>query len=225
MNILEILGVDVAQPYVIGTFSTAGQGKSTLMASFVKELSEKGKTVSIITDESVKLWVRRLSNLEIIKNLKDENKIYIKKIPYGGNHLDFIKKQKNERPEINCIFLDISIVSRNKQELFELCQFIRDNGMMLFLTSNSKSFPNKSVVVDSYSAIQSMDCAVSITRINPKKLSFFKRLVNFIVKPLGLNPYKVDNKNVRLNVVKNRRGSNDMGFDLSLDFEKINRSL
>jgi hypothetical protein len=28
MNILEILGVDVAQPYVIGTFSTAGQGKA-----------------------------------------------------------------------------------------------------------------------------------------------------------------------------------------------------
>lgn len=88
MGYLKQFGVN--RPSVISVISPAGQGKSSMLAALVKDIIETYSCGLIITDESEKLWFRRLNN--ILPNRDDNSKLVIKNLKYGTPVYDFVKK-------------------------------------------------------------------------------------------------------------------------------------
>jgi hypothetical protein len=217
MKILDLLGVDLTAPSVIGTFSSAAQGKSTLMAYFVKELHENGKTISIISEEPPKTWLTRLKNIECVNG----KSIIYKELPYNLGVLDFIKRQKDAIPDLDCVIVDRPFDLNDRGNLTELCRFIRDNKMMLFVAQNTRRLVDEQPPYIELTKIQNVDLGLSLTRKPITKLPFLKRIVNFITKPFGYIPFK--EKNITLKVVKNRYGRDGHSLDLFLDFKKVNQ--
>ncbi len=217
MKILDLLGVDLTAPSVIGTFSSAAQGKSTLMAYFVKELHENGKTISIISEEPPKTWLTRLKNIECVNG----KSIIYKELPYNLGVLDFIKRQKDAVPDLDCVIVDRPFESNDRGTLTELCHFIRDNKMMLFVAQNTRRLVDEQPPYIELTKIQNVDLGLSLTRKPITKLPFLKRIVNFITKPFAYIPFK--EKNITLKVVKNRYGRDGHSLDLFLDFKKVNQ--
>jgi hypothetical protein len=217
MKILDLMGVDLTAPSVIGTFSTANQGKSTLMTYFVKELHENGKTISIISEEPPKTWLTRLKNIECTKG----NSIIYKQLPYDLGVLDFIKRQKDAIPSLDCVIVDRPFELKDRGSLTELCNFIRENNMMLFVAQSTRRLVDEKPSFDEIKKFYNLDTVLSLTRKPIAKLPFLKRIVNFITKPFGYIPFK--GKNVTLKVLKNRYGRDDHSLDLFLDFKKVNQ--
>jgi hypothetical protein len=217
MKISELLGVDLTQPSIIGTFSSANHGKSTLMAYFVKELHENGKTISIISEEPPKTWLTRLNNIGFTKG----NSIIYKQLPYNLGVLDFIKRQKDAVPDLDCVIVDRPFQLDNRGNLTELCSFIRENNMMLFVAQSTRRLVDEKPSYDEITKFYKLDTVLSLTRKPIAKLPLLKRIVNFITKPFGYIPFK--EKNVTLKVLKNRYGRDGHSLDLFLDFKKVNQ--
>lgn len=217
MKILKMLGVDLTAPSVIGTFSTANQGKSTLMTYFIKELHDKGKTISIITEEPSKMWLRRLTNIGCEKG----QPLIHKQLPYQASVFEFIKKQKDAIPNLDCVIVDQPFGSNDRDEIIELCNFIRENKMMLFVTQNTRKIIGSEVVPIELTKMQNTDLALSLYRKPVSNLVWYKRLANFFAKPFGKTPYA--NPNVTLKVIKNRYGHPHGSLNLFLDYKKINQ--
>jgi hypothetical protein len=217
MKISEIIGVDLTQPSIIGTFSSANQGKSTLMAYFVKELNDMGKTILIISDDVNSVWFSRLENIDCHGGVR------ITHLPWFKNSgvLEEIKKFKIAEPNLDCVIVDKPFESNDRGSLTELCNFIRDNKMMLFVAQNTRRLVDEQPPYIELTKIQNVDLGLSLTRKPITKLPFLKRLVNLITQPFGFTVYK--QKNVTLKVVKNRFGRDSHSMDLFLDFKKVNK--
>jgi hypothetical protein len=217
MKILDLLGVDLTTPSVIGTFSSASQGKSTLMAYFVKELHDNGKTILIISDDVNSVWFSRLENIDC------HGGVGITHLPWfkNGGVLEEIKKAKIAQHNLDCVIVDKPFESNDRGTLTELCHFIRDNKMMLFVAQNTRRLVDEQPPSVELTKIQNIDLGLSLYKKPVTKLPLLKRIVNFITKPFGYTPYK--EKNVTLTVVKNRYGRDGHFLDLFLDFKKVNQ--
>lgn len=219
-KISKILGIDLDNPTIIGTFSKAAQGKSTLMAYLIKELHDLGKHVSIISDDKDSIWVSRLANVGckpsdvklIYKQLSTNNLAEI---------IDFIKRQKEDKPYIDCVVLDLPInFNYDKPRLRELIEFIRTKGMMLFTTNQSGRNSHED---EGYSNMDEIgitsDVILSLNKIKTD-LVWWKRILNVFRPLFGLPKFVASN--VNLSVLKNRRGDKKE-LDFFMDFEKINK--
>lgn len=216
MKISQLLGIDLNSPSVIATFSSAGQGKSTLMAYFVKELHDSGKTISIISEEPNKIWLNRLTNI----GCKQRQPLIHKQLPYQASVFEFIKKQKDAIPDLNCVIVDRLFESNDRDTITNLCNFIRENKMMLFVAQNTRKMIGNETPSTELTKIQNIDLGLSLYRKPVTKLAWYKRLINFFAKPFGKTPYV--NPNVTLKVVKNRYGKDGHSLDIFLDFKKVN---
>lgn len=216
MKVLNLLGVDLNAPSVIATFSSAAQGKSTLMAYFVKELNENGKTILIISDDVHRVWFTR------IKNMGCNGGVAITHLPWFKNSgvLEEIKRAKNARPDLNCVILDRPFESNDRHTITELCSFIRENNMILFVAQNTRRLVGEETPSTDLTKVQNTDIGLSLYRKPVTKLAWYKRLINLFAKPFGKTPYV--NPNVTLKVVKNRYGRDGNSLDIFLDFKKVN---
>lgn len=223
-SIIEELGIDITLPSIVATFGNAADGKSSFMACIIKELHDAGKNVSIISDDSDALWMRRLKNVGCTSN---GAKIIYKHLPICGvlDVLTFIKKQKDAFPFIDCVVIDMSM-SNNNGGMSELVSFIRNNNMILFTTQHQRGLNGTNpydAVTNVKSGIEKMlvsDVAISIQRKREPKLSLWKRFLNLFRPIFGLEKYVAPN--IKLTVLKNRRGPNGYHVDYNLDFSKIN---
>jgi hypothetical protein len=194
------------------------------MACIIKELHDAGKNVSIISDDSDALWMRRLKNVGCTS---DGAKIIYKHLPICGvlDVLTFIKKQKDAFPFIDCVVIDMSM-SNNDGGMRELVSFIRNNDMMLFTTQHQMGL-NKTKPYDALTNVNTRvekmmtsDVAISIQRNREPKLSLWKRFLNLFRPIFGFEKYVAPN--TQLTVLKNRRGATGYNVDYNLDFSKIN---
>lgn len=223
-KISEKLGIDLSQSSIVATFGGAAQGKSTLMACFIKELHDNSKNVSIISDDSDSLWMARLKNVGCDSN---GAKIIYKSLKSGLTMVDlitFIKKQKEAFPFIECFIVDI-YTSYDKNKWHELVEYIRSNNMMLFTTQHKsgdgKNVFNKLINIhNGLEKVTSSDIVLSLTRTKEPKLSLWKRFLNFFRPWFGLDKFVPTN--TELSVMKNRYGSDGKTVDVSIDFSKIN---
>jgi hypothetical protein len=216
MKFLNLLGVDLNSPSTISTFSTAAQGKSTLMTYFVKELHDNGKTISIISDDSNKIWLNRLRNIGCQKG----QPLIHKELPYQASIFEFINKQKDAIPDLNCVIVDRPFESNDRHTITELCDFIRENNMMLFVAQNTRRLIGEKNPSVELTRLQNTDLGLSLYRKPVTKLAWYKRLINLFAKPFGKTPYV--NPNVTLKVVKNKYGKDGNSLDIFLDFKKVN---
>jgi hypothetical protein len=219
MKISKLLGIDLTQPSVIGTFSSANQGTSTLMAYFVKELHENGKTVSIISDTKDSVWLTRLKNLDCLGS--KPSIIYKEVFPSIGdvNVFEFIKRQKEAKQEIDCVIIDFAFSYSNRDELKKIIEYVKENNMMLFIQKQLKpefSGFNSTISTE----LERSDIALSIKR-TPSKLSFWKRFLNAFRPIFGLEPFQ--EPNIKLHLLKNRYGCDNTVSEVFFDFGKINK--
>lgn len=216
MKVLNLLGVDLNAPSVIATFSSAAQGKSTLMAYFVKELNENGKKILIISDEVNSVWFTRLKNIDCYGG------VGITHLPWFKNVgiLEEIKKVKKSEPNLNCVIVDRPFESNDKDTITELCSFIRENNMMLFVGQYTRRLVGEESPPTDLTKMQNIDVGLSLYKKPVSKLAWYKRLINLFAKPFDKTPY--NKPNVTLKVIKNRYSGDGNSLDIFLDFKKVN---
>lgn len=222
MKISKLLGIDLTQPSVIATFSSANQGTSTLMAYFVKELHENNKTISIISDTKNSVWLNRLKNLDCLGS--KPSIIYKEVFSSVGavNIFEFIKKQKEAKPEIDCVIIDFAFSYSDRDELKKMTEYVKENNMMLFIQKQIKQLnPEYSGFNPTISTeLERSDIAISLKKL-PSKLSLWKRFLN-VFRPMFLfKPF--EEPNIKLHLLKNRYGRDNTVSEAFFDFEKINK--
>jgi hypothetical protein len=215
MSLLKTFGIDLNHNGVISLTSKAAQGKTSLMAYFVKELYDSGKNILIIGEEHEKVWVRRLKNLITHQG---DNKLIIKNLPFTVDVLEYIKKYKEVHPEFDCLILDHSLL--NKREVYtQIIDYVRENNIMLLFSQQLvKPMSDDFIVSDK---LKYSDVCLGITKTNGE-LTFWKKLVNLIFKPFKNVVF--EKPNIRINVLKNRYTESPLWVDYNVDFKKMNKT-
>lgn len=215
MSLLKTFGIDLNHNGVIGLTSKAAQGKTSLMAYFVKELYDSGKNILIIGEEHEKVWVRRLKNLITHQG---DNRLIIKNLPFTADILDYIKKYKEIHPEFDCLILDHPLL--NKREAYtQIIDYVKENNIMLLVSQQlGKTISDDFRVSDK---LAYSDVYLGITKTNGE-LTFWKKLVNLIFKPFKNVVF--EKPNTRITVLKNRYADSPLWIDYNVDFKKMNKT-
>lgn len=216
MSLLKTFGIDLNHNGVICLTSKAAQGKTSLMAYFVKELYDNRKNILIIGEEHEKVWVRRLKNLI---SYQGDNKLMVKNLPFTADVLDYIKKYKEIHPEFDCLILDHSLLE--KREVYtQIINYLRKNNIMVLFPQQAKNTVSNDLFVND--KLITTDVCLGITK-NNGELKFWKRAVNFFFRLFGIEVFK--NPNTKIYMLKNRYADSPLSIDYNIDYTYMNKSV
>jgi hypothetical protein len=207
---LKALGIDVSTPTIAVFTSPFGVGKSTIMASLIKELADNGKRILILGDDNYNHWAKRLKNLEVIPNGN---------VVYRAIGPDFNFKT-SLYPTFDCLVID-SYLLNTREKLTDVFNFVKVNGITLFTTSQTrKDAPTNLTLTDIADSSKKSDVADIVVSI--KKAGKIKNLLTRL--KYFLFGWFLKKPNITLSVIKNRRAK-PVDIDTFIDFEKINKEL
>lgn len=218
MSLLKTFGIDLKRNGVIGLTSKAAQGKTSLMAYFVKELYDNGKNILIIGEEHEKVWVRRLKNLI---SYQRDNKLMVKILPFTADVLEYVKKYKEVHSEFDCLILDHSLLE--KREVYtQIIDYVRENNIMLLFSQQAKNTVSDDLFFDEKNKLTTTDVCLGITKQN-SELNFWKRAINFFFGLFDIEVFQ--NSNTKIYTLKNRYADSPLSIDYYIDYTKMNKNV
>lgn len=200
MSIIKELNI-TAGPTLINVGSKSGDGKTSFLISVTKEFLAAGKSILVVTDDSPKIWLEKLSLKHTLNG-----KVQIIQLNDYKNLNELVKDRSFDCLILDCIYF--SAETQNK----EVENFAKSNNLITF-TSFQLNRPaqklDKSALMDSIKKLNRADMILTLTK--KKEFTWFQRLKYFLF------PFWFKKPNLTINVVKNRRGK-EKSMDVAMDF-------
>jgi len=200
MNIIKYLNITDGST-LINVGSKAGVGKTTFLIAIAKELLKIKKTILVFTDDSPNIWLKHFSLKDIL-----DGSIRVVQVNEYKNLSEFLKVAT-----FDSFILDSIYFSGEKQNK-EVENFAKSNNLLTFTSvqlNREHQCLDGGVLIESVKKMCQADMFLSLTK--NIEFKWFQKLKYFLF------PFLFKKPNIKINVLKNRRGKEN-SMNVFMDF-------